>query len=139
MRHVIVGTDRDGITLQHRKLEGFLDGFATALEEQDRHACETMAFRLEGAMRAHFDVEEQVIFPSVTGEDPELTPEIEKLVSDHHELRRRLEEMSMSVATAEAGVVQHALTDFRRALGRHEHIEEALLARARERKNGSGG
>lgn len=125
--------DRDGIAFQHRRLETFVEEIVQALEREDRRQSETAAFRLQGAVHAHFDVETQVIFPSVRARHPALRKELDDLEREHGRLRQKLESLCMSVFASDAATVRNVLTDFRRALKRHEQLEEELLDRAETR------
>jgi len=123
-------TDRGGLAFQHRRLETFLDEIGLALEREDRRQCETAAFRLQGAMHAHFDVEAQVIFPSIRGRRPELARELDALERDQQRLLLQLDTVCTSALASDAATLRVALADFRRELGRHEQTAESILGRA---------
>lgn len=125
--------DRDGIAFQHRRLETFLGEFAEALAREDRRLCETAAFRLQGAVNAHFDVEEQVVFPSVRDVHAEVSSALDALESDHRRLRYELESLSLSVVSSDAVTVNGVLHAFWDALNLHERTEEGILSQVQER------
>jgi hemerythrin len=125
-------SDRDGIALQHRRLDDFLEEILRALDREDRRQCETAAFRLQGAVQSHFDVEAQVLFPSIRNRVPGLARELDALEDDHQRLRILLDSLATSVFASDAATVRSVLATLREDLARHERSEESLLERARQ-------
>jgi len=135
------------LCVEHRRLARRV----TALESRTRTAAGPIAWRtaraladtLSGAFAAHLALEEAEIYPSLAGRFPELGGTLERLRSDHDELRALASDLTGLVAQPPGrerderlGVV---LSDLAELLRLHFHAEEhaafrwADHARARPR------
>ncbi|MEM7410143.1 MAG: hemerythrin domain-containing protein [Myxococcota bacterium] len=81
--------------------------------------------RFTEALRAHFILEEDTVFPAVHGLHPETEADLEQLALDHDALREEL----ATLARHGTRVSTHA-QEFLAHLRAHEAREEALLRRA---------
>lgn len=75
------------------------------------------------ALRAHFELEDQVIFPALHGLSPASQARLETLSDEHGVFLSEL----LSLQGAAAGSAAEALPRLRAALGEHERREEQLL------------
>ena len=134
----MTSSDHPGLRLrlahEGRRIAGQHD-YLAALEATTRRALERGDARemgealrgFEGALCAHFDLEEQVHFPALHGHDPATGPELETLVTEHRGFRASLAQLR---ATAEAGdraPVAAAFDALVVALRTHESREESLF------------
>ena len=116
-----------GIASQHRQLDVFVREVSQALERGQRRDCETAVFRLQGALNAHFAVEERVIFPALHGLHPELADQILALVRDHERLHEDVDQLALAIVASDITEAQRALEEFDAALTAHERVEERIL------------
>ena len=76
------------------------------------------------ALTAHFDLEEEMVFPAVHGLDAGASREIAMLSRDHSTLLARLKSFEPSLSGPEAGTLLEA---FAATLCEHEEREEKLV------------
>jgi iron-sulfur cluster repair protein YtfE (RIC family) len=79
--------------------------------------------RLRDALQAHFELEDQVLFPALHGLEPTASGSIETLSREHADF---LSELGASLAEP-SGCACDAFLRLRAALGDHERREEQLL------------
>ena len=116
-----------GIASQHRQLDAFIREVSQALQRGQRRDCETAVFRLQGALNAHFTVEEQIIFPALHGLHSELADKVWVLQCDHERLREHMDRLALAIVASDIATMQRALEEFDTALSAHERIEEHIL------------
>ena len=116
-----------GIASQHRQLDVFVRQVSEALQRGQRRDCETAVFRLQGALNAHFAVEEQIIFPALHGLHAELADKVRALKCDHERLREDVDRLALAIVASDVTTVRRALEEFDAALSAHERIEERIL------------
>ncbi len=119
-----------GIAVQHRQLDVFVREVSQALRRGQRRDCETAVFRLQGALNAHFAVEEQKIFPALHGLHFELADKILALERDHERLRKDVERLALAIVASDITTARRALEEFDAALSAHERSEERILENA---------
>ncbi len=119
-----------GIASQHRQLDVFVHEVSQALRRGQRRDCETAVFRLQGALNAHFAVEEQIVFPALYGLCSELADKVRALERDHERLRKRLDRLALAIVASDITTAWRALEEFADALSAHERIEERILENA---------
>ncbi len=119
-----------GIASQHRQLDVFVREVSQALRRAQRRDCETAVFRLQGALNAHFAVEEQVIFPALHGLHFELADKILALERDHERLRKDVDRLALAIVASDITTARRALEEFDAALSAHERSEERILENA---------
>ena len=114
---------------QHRALREIAVQLDAALASGSRESADAGLTRMRDGLSAHFELEEEVVFPALHGLDPSTLPEIEQLERDHVRfldglgalLGRELSESALALAD---------LKGLRERLAAHELREEHLLARA---------
>ena len=119
-----------GIASQHRQLDLFVREVSQALRLCQWRDCETAVFRLQGALNAHFAVEEQVVFPALHGLHSELADELLALERDHERLREDVDRLALAIVTSDITTARRALEEFDAALSAHERSEERILENA---------
>jgi len=87
-------------------------------------------FRLQGALNAHFTVEEQIVFPALHGFHSELADKILALERDHERLREDLDRLTLAIVASDNTTARRALEEFDAALSAHERCEERILENA---------
>jgi hypothetical protein len=113
---------------QHRQLKDVDGELAQAIARGAVTEAQRWLERMRDALLAHFDLEEEVIFPALRGLLPGTHRELAQLERDHQLFLERLH--------AALGAVPHAArldrdqTELRRRLDEHERHEERLLALA---------
>ncbi len=115
------------IATQHRQLDVFVRKVSQALRQGQRRDCETAVFRLQGALNAHFAVEERIIFPALHSLHSELADKVLALERDHERFREDVDRLALAIAASEITTAQRALEEFDAALGAHERFEERIL------------
>ncbi len=119
-----------GITSQHRQLDAFVREVSQALRRGQRRDCETAVFQLQGALNAHFAVEEKVVFPALHGLHSELGDKLKALERDHERLREDVDRLALAIVASDMTTAQKALEEFGAALRAHERAEERILENA---------
>ncbi len=119
-----------GIASQHRQLDVFVRDVSQALRPGQRRDCETAMFRLQGALNAHFAVEEQVVFPALLGLHSELADKVLALERDHERLREDVDRLALAIVASDITTARRALEEFDAALSAHERSEERILENA---------
>jgi iron-sulfur cluster repair protein YtfE (RIC family) len=114
-----------GIAFQHRQLDVFVHKVSQALRD-----CETAVYQLQGALNAHFAVEEQIVFPALRGLDSELADEVSALERDHERLREDVDRLALAIVAPDITTARRALEEFDAALSAHERLEERILENA---------
>jgi hypothetical protein len=109
-----------------REIGDQLDG-AVAKGVQDE--VETWLSRFADALRAHFDLEETVVFPALHGMLEPARDDLARLESEHGVFLERLGELLGSGGSAGATLID-ALGSLREGLRDHERLEEKLISRA---------
>ncbi len=119
-----------GIATQHRQLDVFVRKVSQALREGQRRDCETAMFRLQGALNAHFAVEEKIVFPALYGLHSELADKLRALERDHERLREDVDRLALAIVVSDITTARKALEEFDAALSAHERSEERILENA---------
>ncbi|MBW2541396.1 MAG: hemerythrin domain-containing protein [Deltaproteobacteria bacterium] len=118
----------DQIQAQHRRLEPLFEDLSRALAGGSSRDAQTAAFRLDGAVKAHFLLEEEVVFPAIRGLRPEHQAELETLVGDHEGLGVGLQTVIDQILKAQFDLASQSLESCRLAIRKHEMREEAFLS-----------
>jgi hypothetical protein len=108
---------------QHVQLRALLADIETPLRAGTRGVSSELLARLRDALQAHFELEDQVLFPALHGLQPAAGPPIETLCREHADF---LTELGASLAQP-SGCDGDAFLRLRAALGDHERREEQLL------------
>jgi iron-sulfur cluster repair protein YtfE (RIC family) len=114
---------------QHRHLHPFFDEIQSALARRDGAPVEDGLERLAEALEAHFDLEDEVLFPALHGLHPERGEEIAALSEDHGELLGALARLFDALRDAALARFAEDFDAFREDLARHEAREEQLIQR----------
>lgn len=120
--------EASGIAHQHQLLGELMREVSRELESGSRERCQSVLSRLRGALRAHFLLEEDVVFPAFLGLHPELGEEMGVLSRGHHELWGELEQLELSIDGGDAREATRIFEGFRAGMKAHEAAEEALLS-----------
>ena len=100
-----------------------------AIASGDTREAETAAFRLEGAMQAHFLLEEQMFFPALQGLYTDREPELSALVKDHEHLRAQLRALVDRILACQLQLAAKSVADCSAALLEHE-AREGIFVKA---------
>jgi hypothetical protein len=133
LRHRIRRTARL-IGGQHERLAPIFAELESAVASGGTREAETAAFRLEGAMRAHFLLEEQIFFPALQSLYPDREPELRVLVKDHERLRAQLRTLIDRILAAELQLAAKSIADCSATLLEHEAREEIFVKALAEDK-----
>jgi hypothetical protein len=117
----------DQIHAQHRRLEPLFEDLSDALAGGSSRDAQTAAFRLDGAVKAHFLLEEEVIFPAIRGLRPQHQAELEVLAADHQGLGVGLQTVIDQILKGQLDLAGRSLESCRLAVKDHEVREEAFL------------
>jgi hemerythrin-like domain-containing protein len=118
---------KHGIMRQHEKLAALCSSLLHSLAVEGEGDCVAIASQLQLALDSHFTVEENVLFPGLRSEHPELEAQITFLEVEHASFRQQLDQLLFCIGAtshAQAGVV---LSDLREQLDDHETREESFL------------
>lgn len=118
-----------GIRHQHRLLGQLIGELSGALDGGQRTRSRQIVSRLRSALRAHFLLEEDVVFPAFRGLHPEEGTAIDSLTDGHRTLWEKLERLELSVEQGpDLKEAARLFAVLREALSAHETAEETLLA-----------
>jgi hypothetical protein len=115
------------IQVQHRRLEPLFEDLSSALASGTSRDAQTAAFRLDGAIRAHFLLEEKIIFPAIRGLCSQNDTDLEALAKDHHSLGVELQAVIDQTLEAQFDLAAQSLEKCWLAIKGHEDREEAFL------------
>ena len=125
---------------QHHAIADFHRILSDELTTRSKSQIRIELDRYRTALSAHFDLEEQIFFPTVRSADVGQTALIRQLIESHSRMRRELSHLGDSIESHTAEEFSARLAGFQTILASHERQEENLLARvlefpARERKS----
>ena len=111
------------IESQHVQMRALLHELEEATRGKDAAATREPLAHLRDALAAHFELEDQVLFPALHGLLPGARISLEALSAQHREFLTELDDMlaSKRVCNAEAVARLHA------SIGEHERSEELVL------------
>jgi len=112
---------------QHRRLEPLFEDLSGALARGTGRDAQTAAFRLDGAIRAHFLLEEKIIFPAIHELCSQSDTELESLTRDHRGLGMALQAVIDEILEAQFDLAAQSLDKCWLAIKDHEYREEAFL------------
>ena len=116
------------IQTQHRRLEPLFDDLGSALASGTDRDAQTAAFRLDGAIKAHFLLEEKIIFPAIRGLRSQHDTELEALAEDHRGLGTALQCVIDQILEKRLDLAAESLEKCWLAVKDHEYREEAFLS-----------
>ncbi len=120
-----------GIATQHRQIRELITQLERQLQDSSRDTCQATLSKLRRALRAHFTLEEDVIFPALRGLNPDLASDLAALDREHRSLWEQLEGVERTVDGALVEDATASFASFRRDLRSHEITEETLFAEMR--------
>jgi hypothetical protein len=118
------------LTAQHRQLETFFTVVSEELTERSMASVRTAFSRLDDAVSAHLEIEEQVYLATLRRLHPDVSEVLRGLVEEHHAFRRRIEHLNeildRGLLESFAGSFERLSADFLRHERREEEIVSAL-------------
>jgi len=108
---------------QHTQMRELLHELEEAVRQGDPAAVRAPLGRLRDALAAHFDLEDQVLFPALHGLSPGARMGLEALSDQHRAFLGELAEMLAGKRVCDAD----AVSQLHAAIGDHERREELLL------------
>jgi iron-sulfur cluster repair protein YtfE (RIC family) len=117
----------DQIQAQHRRLEPLFEKLSSSLASETSRDAQTAAFQLDGAIRAHFQLEEKIVFPMVRGLRVRNDSELDAIIEEHHSLGRELQSLIDQILESQLDLAAQHLEKFWLAIKDHEYREEAIL------------
>ena len=115
------------IQAQHRRLAPLAAELGRAIASRLPRDAQTAAFRFEGAVRAHFLLEQEIVFPAIRGCFLLPQPEIDRFADDHRRIDAALRKLIERVLECELELADRCLEACWLAIRDHERREEALL------------
>jgi iron-sulfur cluster repair protein YtfE (RIC family) len=113
---------------QHEHLRALHRRLDEALERGAVDAARTAADRLHQALRAHFELEDAVIFPAFHGLAQRSAHDLNALAREHQRYLVELERLRAQLGTTALAKITGAYRAFSATVGDHEQREEALLS-----------
>jgi iron-sulfur cluster repair protein YtfE (RIC family) len=108
---------------QHALMRELLQELEKGVRNGDPAAARAPLARLRDALAAHFDLEDQVLFPALHGLSPSARTALETLSAQHREFLAELADMLAAKCACDA----QAVSRLHAAIGDHERREELLL------------
>jgi iron-sulfur cluster repair protein YtfE (RIC family) len=122
-------SERRRISSQHRKLDELFAAVDEALFRSGIHTARVAFTRFGDALEAHLSLEESIYFPALHGLRPDAAGELDHLLAEHTELRRRMRELSALFEAGETETTAARLASLADRVADHEEAEELLIAR----------
>lgn len=119
------------ISEQHRELTLLEDRVREAITDRDEVATESALVKLEGALEAHFELEERAYYPVADRFDDATQERFRRLRDDHQTLRDDLGDLRDELKQSGLRAFLRAFTTFGHDLADHEQREEALMKELR--------
>lgn len=125
------------ILAQHRRLRGLFadveEALASALAPAPGDGADVDGVRealahLSEAMDVHFSQEDRLYYPLIASLRPEHREQIASLAEQHTEFRERVARIVQELAVGRLEATGRAFRAFVADFGRHEKVEENLLA-----------
>jgi iron-sulfur cluster repair protein YtfE (RIC family) len=120
----------DQIREQHERIAPLFSHLNAMLIESNLRDAQTTAFRLQGALNAHFQLEEKIVFPVLCALCPDRSGEFSFLEDDHASLESDFNELVDHILKATLATARESLSAFTFVLMEHERREEDLLQAA---------
>ena len=108
---------------QHVQMRALLHELEEAARSKDAAAKSEPLAHLRDALAAHFELEDQVLFPALHGLSPGARISLEALSEQHREFLTELGDMLASKCACDA----EAVAGLHASIGEHERREELLL------------
>ena len=118
---------KHGIASQHATLGKLSRALHDRLAGERGGDALSLATQLELSLDAHFRVEEQVLFPTLREQQPELADRIDALLQEHDRTRQQLRQLQMCIGTEQWSQAAEVLAGVRALLDTHETREEAYF------------
>lgn len=115
------------IAAQHLRLDEMSDAVVRAIEEADLVTARTSLARFAEALCAHFAMEQDVDFPALLVQNPELRGPLRRLSADHAQLAEDLAAVDDMLADGPRANAHRAFDRLVIDIGSHELREERLL------------
>lgn len=112
---------------QHELLRPIFSELANAISSQLSREAQTAAFRLDGGMRAHFLLEEEVVFPALRGMCPEREDELIALIEEHSRFLVDLDALVARILDRDLAAAERCLSVCSKFIAEHELREEAVI------------
>lgn len=118
------------VVAEHRHLEELFETTARALAAATGTKPVWPAFeQLSGELDTHFEQEDQLYFPAISGLRPELKPQLDELGLRHRWFRDQLRRIGDHLGHDDLEGAARVFRDLHQAFLAHERIEEAILLR----------
>lgn len=114
---------------QHRALGKVARELEAALEARSPARTAEWLERFSEALRAHFDLEDSVLFPALHGLTEDTSSELQRLSEEHALFLETLERVLASLRGGSTADPSPTLVALRERLAEHERQEERLLVR----------
>jgi hypothetical protein len=117
------------IAEQHSALDRLQVDLQRALEDGADRDVEAALRALEGAVVAHFELEEHAYYPDPAGLPADTAEALRALEGEHEQLRAELEDLRRAYEGEGLPALRTAFSIFATALAEHETREEKLMER----------
>lgn len=118
---------KDAFTHDHHRCDHLLAAAETRLEAGEWPAIATAAEGLVAAMREHFRVEEEQLFPQLAEVLPPASSPIEVMCSEHAQMRALLDDLGAAVQSRDKGACTGILETLHFLVQQHNYKEETVL------------
>ena len=115
---------------QHERMSPLFAQLSTLLVVGNVRDAQTAGFRLQGALHAHFLLEEQIVFPMLSALSPDRSRELATLLDDHASLESDFAVLTALISAGTLVPARESLSAFTFVLVAHESREENLLRAA---------
>lgn len=119
------------IAEQHRELQNLEEDVRIAITDRDAIATESALVKLEGALEAHFELEERAYYPIADGLEEAMAARFGELRRDHQGLREDLGDLRDELKQQGLTGFMRSFSAFAHDLAGHEQREEALMRELR--------
>ncbi len=115
------------ISDQHRHLKPIFGELLGALEQGSADGLRDPLDQLTEAIRAHFSLEDEMLFPALHGLRPQYGADLESLTREHEDFLAQLDRLGATLDES-VDAFQREFDTFRAALREHEKREERIVS-----------
>jgi hemerythrin-like domain-containing protein len=137
LRHRLQRAARQ-IESQHQLMKPIHAELENALEHGSVERVREWMQRYREALEAHFELEDEVVFPAMLGYRPAWQARLSQLLLEHDRFRSELREIEQALDHVFGESVARRVADLKRALAAHERQEEDLVGSVLEIGSGGG-
>lgn len=127
------------LAADHRRCDELFASAELAAQKNKWEECEHSFHAFLSAMKHHFSMEEQVLFPTIAGLNPQISAPIEVMLMEHEQVNNLIEQMEEAVDAKNTDDYLGASDTLLNFMQQHNMKEEQILYTMADHILGSSG